>query len=237
MRKSREEKTAKKAMHMIGLGPISHHSVDFFYNATADHTLAKELAVNEFLVEYLQFSQEEIDEFGVLETMTSKEKDIMYVTMANHDAIKDIQRRVAEVRLDEIATRTYIPPQYWSRYSALNAYCKELRENNPDIKTIIRFTETDLEVLTKDKSREEPYRVTPMEDIEAKITIPKYDHKLTWRKRSDKPVRSQPTPVRGRIIPPSLRQTQTTRPRSEDTELDKTVKRSRNCDLERMSTD
>ena len=95
---------------MIGLGPIRQNSIDFFLNVTADYTLAKEMAVKEFLNEYLQFSEEEIEDFIVIDTMISKEKDIVYVTFADHSNIKDIQSRVAEVRLDEVSTRIYIPP-------------------------------------------------------------------------------------------------------------------------------
>ena len=110
MKKMREEKTARKAMHIIGLGPINLASVEYFYEITADHESAKEMAVKELLAEFLQFSHDEIEDFNILETMIAKEKDIIYVTLANFDGIKDIQRRVAEVQLDEIATRTYIPP-------------------------------------------------------------------------------------------------------------------------------
>ena len=44
-RKNLEEKTAKKAHHMIGLGPVRQSSIDFFLTATADYTLAKEMAI------------------------------------------------------------------------------------------------------------------------------------------------------------------------------------------------
>ena len=75
-RKHMEEKTAIKAHHMIGLGPIRQNSVDFFMTVTADYTLAKEMAVKEFLNEYLQFTEEEVENFVVIDTMTSKEQDV-----------------------------------------------------------------------------------------------------------------------------------------------------------------
>ena len=70
------------------------------------------MAVSEFLTEYLQFQVEEVQEFTIIETMISKEPDIMYVTFAEHDMIKTIQRRIAEVRRDEIESRSYIPPNF-----------------------------------------------------------------------------------------------------------------------------
>ena len=158
MKRMKEEKTAWKAKHIIGLGPIRRSSVKYFHDITADHNLAKDMAVKEFLSQYLQFDDEDIANFTILETMISKEDDIIYVTLADHDSIKCIQRRIAEVRIDEVATRVYVPPQYWEWYSALSLYCKEKREKNKDIKTIIRFSDKDLEVLVKDRSKEEQYR-------------------------------------------------------------------------------
>ena len=48
MRKMREEKTAKKAMHMIGLGPISLASVEYFNEITADHDSARRWQLKNF---------------------------------------------------------------------------------------------------------------------------------------------------------------------------------------------
>ena len=36
-----EEKTVRKACHMIGLGPVRQSSIGYFNNATADYSLAK----------------------------------------------------------------------------------------------------------------------------------------------------------------------------------------------------
>ena len=224
-RKHMEEKTAKKAHHMIGLGPIRQNSVDYFMTITADYTLAKEMAVREFLNEYLQFTEEEIENFVVIDTMISKEQDIIYVTFANHDSIKDIQSRVAEVRLDEVSTRIYIPPQYWARYSALSNYCKRLREDNKNLKTIIRFSEKDVEVLVKDRNMEGQYKVVPLMEIEKTEDIPKFDHSIQWRRRQDRPPKMKVKPVLTKIVPPSMKQSEMQRQRSTDSTEMMTTKR------------
>ena len=98
-----EKKTATKARHILGIGPIRRESIGYFFEATADWELAKKLAVNEYLEEYLQFTMDDINDFEVIETMTSKSDDeILYATFADLEAIKEIHRRVAELRNDDI---------------------------------------------------------------------------------------------------------------------------------------
>ena len=198
--------TANKARHIIGLGPIRQASIDYFHNITADFNTAKEMAVSEFLTEYLQFEMNEVEELIVLDTMIAKEPDIVYITFQDHDMIRTIQRRIAEVQREEIESRSYIPPQFWDRYSALNAHCRDLRSNNKDLKTLVKFGSSDLEVLVKDRSKEEHYTILPIEDIEKVSSIPKFNHKLVWRKRNDRPAAKKPTLPAGKIVPPSLKQ-------------------------------
>ena len=210
-----ESKTANKARHILGLGPIRKESIGYFYEVTADWEHAKKLAVNEYLEAYLQFNTDDINDFEVLETMTSKSDDeVLYVTFAEIDAIKEIHRRVAEVRNKDIMIRNYIPPQFWERYRWLSQYCSDLRGRDPDLKTRIQFNEKDLEVLTKRRRAEDTFKVMSMKVIEEKGEIPRFDHSITWKRRSDRPPRNPTKTVEGKVCPPSLRQGSLQRQRS-----------------------
>ena len=44
-RKILQEKTTRRAKHMVGCGPITKTSIDFFNEATTDYELSKTLAV------------------------------------------------------------------------------------------------------------------------------------------------------------------------------------------------
>ena len=217
-KKNLEKKTATKARHILGIGPIQRESIGYFFEATADWELAKKLAVNEFLEEYLQFNTDDINDFEVIETMTSKSDDeILYATFAKLDAIKEIHKRVAELRNDEIMIRNYIPPQFWERYRYLSQYCADLRGNDPNLKTKIQFNEKDLEVLTKKRRSDDTFKVLELKEIEEIGQIPKFDHSITWKRRSDRPPRNPTKKVEGKICPPSLRQSSLQRQRSSST--------------------
>ena len=81
-----------------------------------------------------------------------------------------------------------------------------MRSKNKDLKTLIKFSSTDLEVWTKDRSKDEHYSILPMENIEEVTDIPKFNRKLVWKKQLDKPARSKPVQSAGRIVLPSMRQ-------------------------------
>ena len=170
-KKNLEKKTATKAQHILGIGPIRRESIGYFFDATADWELAKKLAINEYLEEYLQFNTDDINDFEVIETMISKSDDeILYATLF---AIKEIHRRVAELRNDEIMIRNYIPPQFWERYRFLSQYCADLRANDPNLKTNIQFNDKDIEVLTKKRRSDDTFKVLELKEIEEKGPDPK----------------------------------------------------------------
>ena len=184
-RKILVEKTAKRGNICSALALLKLQSVGYFHQATADYNLAKILAVNEFLSEYLQLTEEDIKDFEVIDTMLSKNDDeIMHVTFAEHAAVKELHKRIADLQNDDIIARRYIPPQFWSRFSHLNKYCQNLREKEEDLKTIIRFNDKDLEVLVKNRRLEEQYRILPLDQIESSGPIPKFDLSIVWKKKS-----------------------------------------------------
>ena len=171
--------------------------------------------MNEFLEEYLQLNTDDINDFEVLETMLSKSDDeILYTTFADLDSIKEIHRRVAEIRNDEIMIRNYIPPQFWERYRHLSQFCSDLRSNDSNLKTRIQFSDKDLEVLTKQRRSDEPFKILELKEIESKGSIPKFDHSISWKRRSDRPPRNPVKRVEGKVCPPSIRQTGSQRQRS-----------------------
>ena len=108
------------------------------------------MAVDEFFTEYLQLTEEERKDFDIVDTTIAKnDDDLMYVTFRDFEAIKEIRRRVATIKNDEIKVRIFIPPQFWMRYRFLSNYCTDEREKDNNIKTMIRFTDNDMEVLFK----------------------------------------------------------------------------------------
>ena len=201
-----EMKVAKKAKHMLGLGPIRRDSISYFHNIVGDLEDAKKMAINEFLSEYLQLNEEERKDFDIIDTTFAKnEDDLIYVTFRDFESVKEIRRRVAIIRNDEIKVRIFIPPQFWTRYRFLSNYCADERAKNSNFKTMIRFTDTDMEVLFKDKSNEDQYNAVPLKDIENEVgKIPKFDHSLSWKLRVDRPSRSTLKTISEAVRPPSL---------------------------------
>ena len=202
-----EAKVAKKAKHMIGLGPIRRASIGYFHDIIADFEEAKKMAVDEYLAEYLQLNEEERKYFDILETVIAKNDDeLIYVTFKDFKSIKEIRTRVATIKNEEIKVRNFIPPQYWSRYRFLSNYCSEERMKDNNIKTMIRFNDNDLEVLFKDKSVDKHYNIVSLKDIEKEIgSIPKFDHSVIWNRRQDRPPKNPPRQVTEAVCPPSLR--------------------------------
>ena len=206
-KKNLQSKVAKKAKHMIGLGPIRRASISYFFDIIADFEEAKKMAVDEFLSEYLQLNEDKRKIFIILETVIAKnDDDLLYVTFQDFDSVKEIKSRVAQIRNDEIKMRNCIPPQFWARYKFLSNYCSEERGKNSDIKTTIRFNDTDLEVLFKDKKVDDQYYNVSLKDIEKETgSIPKFDHSVSWTKRQDRPPKNPPRSVTEAVVPPSLR--------------------------------
>ena len=208
-RKILKEKTSHKARHMLGLGPIRQRSVDYFVDITADVELAKEMAIKEFMATYLQYTETELLEHDIVDSQISaRAEDIVYVTFADYGSIREIHARAAEIRNDDIIIRNYVPPQFWERYSHISKHCTEIREKNRDIKTLMRFGETDIEVLTKDKTKDEGYKTLSLEEIEKSGAIPKFDHTIKWRRRTDRMSRRKTTQSSEKLCPPSLRQSE-----------------------------
>ena len=207
-RKLRRKKmidTFNKANHMIGLGPVKKRSIDYHYNLTKDYDLAKEEAVKEFLEFYLKFSKEEIEELDIVETKISNGDDeVIYIAVEDDEQIKNIHRRKAECRNDDIIIRNFIPPQIWKRFMELNRICGERRKIDSNLRTQIRFGKQDLELLVKERGTDEPFRFVNLETFLENDVLPGYDYNIKWEHKPDRPPRRKVTASPNRGFLPSL---------------------------------
>ena len=139
-----------KARHMAGIVPITSQDIEKHRRSTSDYNTAKVWAVKTHLAKHYKYDQEELDVLDILETKCNIKYDIVYIAVANERDIKDIYSRKAEFRSDNIVVKSFIPPQFWERFSALNRLCTQRRSQDDSLKTQTRFGERDLIVLTKE---------------------------------------------------------------------------------------
>ena len=231
-----QAKTARRAKHMIGLGPILRQSVNYFTNITSDPEEARKMAVNEYLTTYLQYTEDELEYINIVDTMNAKSDDeVIYVTFREHSTIKDIYSRAAEIRNDDISTRIFVPPQFWQRYQYLSQHCAEMRSRNKDLKTQLRFGDEDLEILVKDRAKDDGYSQLSLKDLETNESIPKFNHEIPWKKRIERGTRNSLKSVSGKLIPPSVQRTSVSRSSSSGSDFQPT-KRHRKNNEENMDT-
>ena len=139
-------------------------------------------------------------------TQLAPKDNIMYLALESPQGVRKIYGRIARCRHPEVTTRNYVPPQWFERYMFISKKCTELRAEKNDTKTQIRFGKNDVEVLTKQKGLDEPFKLTNLETICGGETIPKFDHELTWNRKDDNPRRYDASPARGN--PPSMAERQ-----------------------------
>ena len=76
-----EEVTAEKASKMIGLGPITKESIDYFENKGHNFENAKNEAAKEYLAFFLKFSEKEIEKLQIVGTQLAPKDDILYLAL------------------------------------------------------------------------------------------------------------------------------------------------------------
>ena len=183
--------TTLKAKDIIGIGPIEQADVNWRWKDGETYEDAKRMAVQDFLENRLQYNSEEIKEMGIMQTKMAKDK-IIYITVEEHSAIKELYIRKAECQDDDdLVLRTYIPPQFYAHFTAINRICKDKRIRDPLLKTQIRFETKDFEILTKEKGSEETFRPIKMADFIGKKTIPEFDASIKWTQQTDRPPRKE----------------------------------------------
>ena len=65
----------------------------------------------------------------------------------------------------------------------LNEGCKSFRSNNQDVKTQLRFSDKDIEILTKSKGSTEPYIKLDYEDVMNIDRLPDFEYNVVWKPR------------------------------------------------------
>ena len=181
--------SAVKASHLLGVKPICKQAIDVHLQGNSYET-AKILAVKEYLSHYLKFDEQEMDEMNIKETLVSaKGDDTIYIAFDDIAHIREIHIRMAECKNPVLSTRNFIPPGFYNRYMAANNKCSDVRQSDPEIKTQIRFSDRDIEILTKTRGTDEPYRPVNLNDFMGDTPLPLFDHSRKWNFRPDRPPR------------------------------------------------
>ena len=68
----------------------------------------------------------------------------------------------------------------------LNKRCADMRAENKDLKTQLRFTSKDIEVLVKYRNTQEPFKTIPLDTVAELSDIPPFDHTKKWTIRNDR---------------------------------------------------
>ena len=130
-----------------------------YYREKHSYVDAKIKAVMDYLHKFLKCDDQELKEMNIRDTLVSAKGDnTINVVFDNLDHIKEIHLRIVKCRNPELATCNYIPPGFYDRFMAANIKCSEVRQEDPEIKTQIRFNNSDIEVLTKTRGSNKPYR-------------------------------------------------------------------------------
>ena len=83
-----------------------------------------------------KYNKEDIKNLGIKETkITMKEDIFIYIAVEDVEEIRDLYRRKADIKRDDVTLRNYIPPQYYLRFSALNNICKQKGQKSQDAGT------------------------------------------------------------------------------------------------------
>ena len=195
-RRNTIKETATKASLTLGIQPVKTKDIEDHLRVTKDPRKARELAVRDYLRDYLQFNEEELEEVEIKDTkISSKGEETVYVVFGSIETIRDIHWRVAEVRNKEIVVRNFIPPQFWSRYMYLNKACSEYRGLYPNIKTQLRFGSRDVEIMMKEKGSKEPYKKVTYSEVTDPSGVPGFDHSVKWTQRQERKPRRKLIPA------------------------------------------
>ena len=119
------EETARKAQFMVGLGPINKNDFNKHIEKEHNYNKAKLNIVNEHLRKVYKYDDRELEEIQILETKaTIKDEIYIYIAVDDTQHIKNLYRRRAEIKRDDAILRSYVPPQFFARFIALNKICK-----------------------------------------------------------------------------------------------------------------
>ena len=130
---------------------------------------------------------ENFDNLDILETRrTSKQDNILYIALRNKRDIREVYARKADCRSDDTVIRNFIPPQVFDRFAQLNKICTTKRSLDKNLKTQVRFGDKDLEVWTKNKGEDEPFRIVDLKDFIEDETLADFDFTVKWKVQKDR---------------------------------------------------
>ena len=179
-RKLKDQVTLRNGAGMLGVGPIANETLEHFGNITKNSEEVRKVAVKEFLVHHLCFTEEELEGTEIKETKRAITDDIVYFAVEEHYFIKEISYRKADSRNDKIVVRNYIPPQLHVRYMAMNRECTARRRTDKTLKTQIQLGKIDLELFVKEKGKNEAFKKINLEEFVDVKKPPKFDHSISW---------------------------------------------------------
>ena len=187
-KRKRKEEVLSKAQNMVGLGPISGECLEkHMKKAQNDFEKAKLEAVREHLFKYYKYNDREYEQLDIRETKYVEKGDgIIYIAVDDKRNIREIYKRKAECKREEVMLKSFVPPQIFKRFVALNKICGERRASDRRLKTQVRFGAKDIEIWTKEKGTEEPFSLTPLRAFLGTDSIPDYDDEIKWRKVRDR---------------------------------------------------
>ena len=146
---------------------------------------------------YYKYNEEELEKISIVETkLNPKGEGTIYIAVEDKSDIKDLFKRKAECKRNEAVLRNFVPPQIFERFVGLNKICATRRKENQGLKMQVRFGSRDLEVLTKYKGSEEPFKTTSLQDFLGDDDIPGYDDTIKWKWNKDRAPRRRVTSSR-----------------------------------------
>ena len=149
-RRARKEATAAKAQLIIGVGPIEKEEIEEQKKVCKDYGTAKEQAVRDFFRNFLQFEEEELERMMIEDTQVAKD-NFVYMAFSDIEMIWEIHWRVAAVQDPKVQVRNFVPPNFWDRYMFLSRACTAYRAEFPTMKTQMRFSNKDVEIILKER--------------------------------------------------------------------------------------
>ena len=108
--------TSTKAIHIVGIASVMRKSIEYHRKLSNNYSEAKVKAAYEFLEHYLKFDSAELNEIDIIDTQISgKGDDTLYVSMRDLNHVRDVHRRRAQVKNDDIHIINFIPfmPVSW----------------------------------------------------------------------------------------------------------------------------
>ena len=190
-KKMKIEETLTRARSMLGIGPVTKEMLENVDKAGKTKHMARKELVWGLLSHHLDYNTEELESLDIRETIEGKD-DIVYFAASGMEMLREIYIRKAESRNDSLQIRNFIPPQLYKRYMYISGVCKDRRQENPDLKTQMRFGLKEIEVYTKYRGTGEGFKKVKLDEFLEMELLPEFEHDLKWKKRTEREERRKP---------------------------------------------